>query len=229
MINCDQPNNAWRIFLLAFSVAFTGAATPGPMLALVIGQSLAGGILATLFVLAGHAILELLLVFMLVLGLARFLQKPAVSVALCLIGGAVLIWMGATILGEVPGMSLGVTAAEKPLSAIALVAGGVGVSLSNPYFTGWWATVGAGQIAALKLKKSRDFGLFFIAHEMGDLVWYLAVAAALSLGRTFLDDAAYRAILFGCGFIIMGLGLFFAVLGAVRFLNHRKSAVHRLA
>jgi hypothetical protein len=62
-----------------------------------------------------------------------------------------------------------------------LVLAGIGVSLSNPYFTGWWATVGAGQIATLDLRRFADYVVFWGGHEMGDVVWYTFVAALLVL------------------------------------------------
>ncbi|MFA5206524.1 MAG: LysE family transporter [Lentisphaeria bacterium] len=202
-----------RIFSLAFVLALTGAVAPGPMLALVIGQVLAQGFGAALLVLAGHALVELVLVILLARGLGRWLAGHQVRAVLGLVGGAVLLWMGAGILADAGGAALA-TAAQSALPWLTLLGAGAGVSLSNPYFTGWWATVGTGQVAALQLKKRADYLVFFTAHELGDAAWYLFVAAVLVLGKGWLTDAVYRLLLGGCGAVILLLGgafLFLAI------------------
>ena len=197
-----------RIFSLAFVLALTGAVTPGPMLALVIGQALAQGFGAALPILAGHALVEAVLVLLLARGRTR--------AGLGLVGGAVLVWMGAGILAGAGGATLA-TAAQTALPWWALVCAGAGVSVSNPYFTGWWATVGTGQVAALRLQSRADYLTFFAAHELGDAAWYLFVAALLVLGKSWLTDSVYRTLLGACGAIILLLGGVFLFI-AIRLL-----------
>jgi len=100
------------------------------------------------------------------------------------------------------------------MSPVKLILAGIGVSLSNPYFTGWWATVGSGQVAALKLSSWKDYSVFFVGHELGDLTWYLFVAIVAAAGRGWLLGGAYGIVLrisaviiliFGVGFIIVSL------------------------
>ena len=212
-----------RIAFLAFTVAFTGAVTPGPMLALVIGQTLAGGPLSTMFILIGHALVELVFVGLLAKGLSRILQSPVVGGILSVIGGGVLIWMGATILGDLHAMSLHQAASESALSWYALVLGGMGVSLSNPYFTSWWATVGSGQMAALQLRRPAEYTAFLVAHEMGDIVWYGIVTVALAVGQQWLNNSVYRILLAICGIAVVVLGVVFLVIG-FRFWRRRQPA-----
>jgi len=205
-----------RIFTLAFVLALTGAVTPGPMLALVIGQVLAQGFGAALLILAGHALVETVLVLLLARGLGRWLAGDRIRAGLGLVGGAVLLWMGAGILADAGGASLA-TAAQAALPWWALMGAGAGVSVSNPYFTGWWATVGTGQVAALRLQSRADYLTFFAAHELGDVVWYLFVAALLVLGKNWLTDSVYRTLLGACGAIILLLGGVFLFI-AIRLL-----------
>ncbi|NLF18558.1 MAG: LysE family transporter [Lentisphaerae bacterium] len=141
-----------RTFVLSWLIAFTGAVTPGPMLALVIGQVLAQGFAAVFLILLGHALLELLMVGGFALGLAAPLRRPRVRGALAVLGGLALAWMGLMILRDARHASLAASAASA-LSWPLLVAAGAGVSLSNPYFTGWWATVGTGQMATFGLRR----------------------------------------------------------------------------
>lgn len=202
----------WRTFGLAWLIAFTGAVTPGPLLAFVIGQVLAQGFAAVLFILLGHALLEVLFIAGMALGLTQRLRSKRVRGLLALVGGAALAWMGVDIVLHAPGMTL----AGADAQAVAwpmLILGGAGVSLSNPYFTGWWATVGAGQMAAFRLLRPRQYAVFWIGHEMGDIVWYAFVAALLALGRNLLSDKVYQVLLLGCGAVICLLAALFVALG----------------
>ena len=197
---------------LAFMIAFTGAATPGPMLALVIGQVLAQGVMAAVFILLGHALLEAVFVLGFARGMGRFLTHRKARGLLSLVGGGVLLWMGLDIVKHAGGASLA-TAQAAAMPYLTLIVAGAGVSLSNPYFTGWWATVGTGQVAAFGLRSLKDYMAFFVGHEMGDVVWYMFVAAVLALGRGWLTDPMYQRLLWVCGAAIVILGLLFLGMG----------------
>lgn len=201
-----------RTFALAFVIALTGAMVPGPVLALVIGQVLAQGLAAALLVTAGHAILEALLVAGLAFGLSTILAKERVRGLCSILGGGVLAWMGYGMVQQAPGVSL-TGAAAPPLPWYALMLAGAGVSLANPYFTGWWATVGTGQVATFGLKSPRGYAVFYLGHELGDVAWYGFVALVLVLGRGWFTDAIYRWVLWGCGLVIAGLGVVFVFRG----------------
>ncbi len=207
-----SPRRLARTFGLAWLIAFTGAATPGPLLALVIGQVLAQGFAAVLFILVGHALLEVLFIAGLAVGFGRLLERPRIRGALAVVGGLALAWMGTDILLHARGATIAAGAAQA-LAWPWLIAAGAGVSLSNPYFTGWWATVGTGQMAAFGLRRPPDYAAFWAGHEMGDVVWYVFVAALLTLGRQLLSDRVYQALLMACGAAICALAVLFVVLG----------------
>ena len=211
------PSSLTRTFGLAWLIAFTGAATPGPLLALVIGQVLAKGFAAVLLIMLGHALLELLFIGGFALGLTQRLQQPRLRGALALVGGLALAWMGLDILLHARQATLAANAAQAMAWPLLILAG-AGVSLSNPYFTGWWATVGAGQVAAFDLRRRRDYLLFWAGHEMGDIVWYAFVAALLALSRNLLSDNIYQTLLLACGALVCGLAAVFLVM-AVRCLR----------
>jgi threonine/homoserine/homoserine lactone efflux protein len=214
----------WNILGLAFLVALSGAMAPGPLLTLVISQVLAQGVLAVLFILLGHALLELLLVVLLAKGLAKSLERPRLRSSLGILGGAVLAWMGWGLAGGVSTASLSGTPATA-LSWWMLVLSGMGISLANPYFTGWWISVGSGQMAALELRSPRRLIPFYIGHELGDLAWYLLVAIVLVLGKNWLSDAIYRGLLWGCVAVMIGLGLAFIGVGVRGWWRSRQPAI----
>ncbi|MDP8236798.1 MAG: LysE family transporter [Candidatus Erginobacter occultus] len=202
-----------KIFGLAFIVALTGAMSPGPLLAVVVGQVLARGPLAVVYLLLGHAFLEAVLVAGLARGLGRWLKRAAVRSGLGIVGGGVLIWMGWSIAAAAGEASLAGSRGSA-MSALTLFLAGIGASLSNPYFTGWWATVGTGQMATLNLRGRGEFTLFLLGHELGDFSWYLLVAAALTAGRGWLTDDIYRALLWGAGAVVALIGIVFIGIGA---------------
>lgn len=201
-----------RILGLAFVLALTGAIAPGPVVALVIGQVLAQGIAAALLIVAGHGLIEAGLIVGFSVGLSRALSAPRVRGGASLIGGAVLLWMGWGMAKSAAGLTLsGAVAASLPWYALVLA--GAGVSLANPYFLGWWATVGTGQVAALGLRSRLEYGTFYVGHELGDVIWYSFVAIVLVYGKGWLTDAAYRWLVWGCGAVLLLLGVVFLVRG----------------
>lgn len=77
--------------------------------------------------------------------------------------------------------------------------------------------MGSGNLASLGVRSSGDAAYFLAGHEMGDVVWYVFVAAVLLTGRPWLTDAVYRNLLFVCAAAIGLLGLAFIGL-ALRFV-----------
>ncbi len=208
----------WRIAALAFAIAFSGAAAPGPMLALVLGQTLAGGVRATLFILVGHALLEALTILLLARGLGKVLARPRVRHLFGIGGGAILVWMGLGMLSNLGSLGLTGEAGQGALAWPALIVAGMVVSLSNPYFTSWWATVGAAQFATLKLRSRTDYLLFWSGHELGDAGWYLPISIILAFGGQWLTPTLYQWILATCGLLIIAIGILF-VATAIRRLR----------
>lgn len=205
-------------------LALTGAIAPGPVLVLVIGQVLAQGIWAAVYIMLGHALLESLLILGLARGMKNILGTLRVRSVLGIIGGGVLIWMGWDLFwqgGEVaPGRS-----ATTLMSPLKLVMAGIGVSLSNPYFTGWWATVGTGQVAALRLSSAKDYAVFFVGHELGDMAWYLFVAVVVTVGSTWLLGGAYAIVLRISAVIILILGVGFIIIALKELMKGIRNKV----
>jgi len=190
---------------------------PGPLLTVTIGEAARRGFAAGPLLVVGHGILEGVLVVALAMGLGSFLAAGPVAKTIAVIGGVFLIYMGWGIVrdawhgrvelrvdparGEAPGET-----GSSPPKYMHPVLAGILVSLSNPYWTLWWATVGLGYIV-LSLKHGVP-GLvsFFSGHILSDLVWYSLVAAAVSKGRQWVKPPVYRGILAVCGLFLIFLG-----------------------
>lgn len=195
------------IFVTAFVVGFSGAMMPGPLLAVTIGESARRGASAGPLIVIGHMILEAALVAAIALGLASFLNKPIVITVIGFAGGAMMCWMGQNMLRSAGAISLKLNANE-PAKMHPVVAGIV-VSLSNPYWTIWWATIGLTYLI-MGLK----FGVigilvFFVGHILSDFVWYSLVSFAAAKGRNVLPDSVYRKLIAVCGALVIAFGLWF--------------------
>lgn len=93
------------------------------------------------------------------------------------------------------------------------VQAGIFISLSNPYWSLWWATVGLGYITISLKQGSLGLVTFFTGHILSDLVWYSFVAAMIAGGRRFLKPVVYQGILVICGLFLIGLGGYFIFWG----------------
>jgi threonine/homoserine/homoserine lactone efflux protein len=195
------------IFVTAFVVGLSGAMMPGPLLAVTIGESSRRGASAGPLLIVGHMILESALVAAVALGLASFLNNPRITIAIGLAGGAVMCWMGQDMLRSARTMSLTIEPGER--RKMHPVWAGIVVSLSNPYWTIWWATIGL-----TYLMMGLKFGVigilvFFVGHISSDFAWYSLVSFAAARGRNVLPDSVYRRVIAICGALVIAFGLWF--------------------
>ena len=113
------------------------------------------------------------------------------------------------------GLSLQVQSQARPRPHP--VAAGIVVSLANPYWTIWWATIGL-NYAALALKSGwPGIASFYAGHILADLVWYSIIAAAVASGRKICPRPVYIALIAICGVVLVGLGVYFGISGWARF------------
>jgi threonine/homoserine/homoserine lactone efflux protein len=208
------------LFVGALIIGYSGALTPGPVLSMVVVESAKRGFLVGPLVVLGHGVLEVLVVIGLTLGLTQLVSSPIAGATIALLGGAFLLWMGASLMRDVIGkrISLDLSTPTTGGSKKGPVVLGVFTSASNPYWVIWWATVGAAYVtSALK------FGIpglvaFYSGHILADLTWYSMVSFLVSAGRRFFSVAIYRGILGFCGLALIFLAIYFGCAG-VGFLR----------
>ncbi|MBM4034975.1 MAG: lysine transporter LysE [Planctomycetes bacterium] len=97
------------------------------------------------------------------------------------------------------------------------VLAGILISLANPYWSLWWATIGLKYIALSRESGRAGVGAFYCGHQLSDVGWYFFVAAAVALGRRAVPDAAYRWIIGVCGGVLLAFAAYF-IIGAIRTL-----------
>ncbi|MBN2840384.1 MAG: LysE family transporter, partial [Coriobacteriia bacterium] len=198
----------------AFVVALSGAMAPGPYLTVTITRTMTRGPVSAALMLVGHALLEGALLVGFAFGLQTVLRLPAVATALALVGGAILIWMGQDLLrGAARGSIMPGADTAAPESRLGPILQGITVSLSNPYWTLWWATIGVKLASDGLAIGPLGVVAFFIGHELADIAWYGFVITAVSRGRGLLAERPYRLVIGACAVFLLYLGARFFIDG----------------
>jgi len=204
----------FAIFSTSFVVGLSGALMPGPLLTLTISEVAQHGFWAGPLLVLGHGILELLLVIALILGLNTVFENEQGAGIIGIVGGAVLIIMGISVLRKgwhhvaMPSTST-MSSGQKKRSVLS----GLLVSIANPYWIIWWATIGMVYLAWSRTLGSAGVASFFTGHILSDLMWYSVVSYVVSTGKRIISDSIYRWLLLICGLALVGLGIFFIVTG----------------
>ena len=242
MLEIGYLSKFWVVFSFSFLVALTGALSPGPLLTYTIIQSIKTqhrGYLMGAWIIIGHAIIEMLIIIFLLLGFSFALNDMSVVRTIGIIGGLILVYFGASIIKNVysGNISASFLNPDEPQDKISSpfigkgmenpVTGGILVSMSNPYWWVWWATIGFAFMVQFEIsfRKWPMLLAFFLGHEAGDLIWYLIVSFLAFFGLRRLNRKIYYGILVSCGVFMILFGLF---LGASPFLKggYNKTAYH---
>lgn len=201
----------------AFAIGLSGAMAPGPYLTMTVTRTLRHGKLSAMLMLVGHAALEALLLIGFAFGLQHFLRQPSVARFLAFLGAAVLFWMGSGLLvGALRGTVVAdLEHAEEPATQqrVGPVLHGALISLSNPYWTLWWATIGI--TLAIRGLEIGPVGVaaFFLGHQLADVSWYGVVVWAVSSGRRLLTPVVYRLVIGGLATFLLYMGVRFLLDG----------------
>ncbi len=205
------------IFATSFVIALSGALMPGPVLTVTISESTKRGFWAGPLIIVGHGILELGLVVLLLLGLGPYLSKDIVFGVVGVCGALILMWMAFGMFRSIPQLKLnlepGEEASGNPVRA------GVLMSLANPYFTIWWATIGVGYIVYAMKFGTAGVIAFFAGHISADFAWYSMVSLTISKGRTFISDRLYRRIIGVCAAALVVFSGWFGIMGIQKFVS----------
>lgn len=200
------------IVVSAFIIGLSGALMPGPMLAVTIDHSLKKGFKAGPLVVLGHGILEFTLILLIFAGLGETIQKPIVVRILSLIGGMLLVFMGQDMVRKAHIVTFSTVETSKTISNSSVL-GGILSSLSNPYWTLWWAVIGFAYLAVASQYGLIGIILFFIGHISSDLAWYSTVSFSLGKGKKVIPPRFYKALIYFCGgfLVIFGCFLFITI------------------
>jgi threonine/homoserine/homoserine lactone efflux protein len=201
------------LFAMAFITALSGAMAPGPFLTGAIAQSAKrGGHVGPLFVL-GHAILELALLFLVLLGLDKLFSHHTLTAAISFAGGIVLVWMGIGTLRGLKKHDFSRETHPRGNTDLHPILSGIVLSLSNPYWYIWWVTVATGYLVLAKAYGIRGIVVFFAGHISADFAWYSVVSYGVSAGAKFFSVKVLKGILVVCNLCLVLFGFYFLANG----------------
>jgi len=220
-----------QIMFFSFLIGFTGAITPGPVLTAVIKETPQRGWTAGPLIVIGHALAELSLLIGLIFGLDVILQAPLSQLIISLIGGIILCILAGLMLIDVFIKKISITeelernSSDPMKKTYVPILNGIVLSISNPFWIVWWATIGLGliytELPPLTVIPI-EFGLiglaiFYIGHIISDLTWYSFVSGMIHTGKKWINDRVYQIILVGCAAFLIYLGITFIINGIFLF------------
>jgi len=200
-----EPVTDLYLFLLStVFISLTGVMSPGPVFAVTVTKGYkdrkAGALIAF-----GHGVIEFPLMTLIYLGFASFFAFSQTKIAIGLIGGLMLVYMGL----EMFKARRRTEDKEDKDVGHGSFAAGIVTTIANPYFFLWWATIGLALI-----RNASDFGtwgfLFFaVVHWLCDFLWDLFVSFSVFKSR-HLWSWRTREVVFGlCSVLLIGFGAWF--------------------
>jgi threonine/homoserine/homoserine lactone efflux protein len=202
------------MFLSSLLIAYSGALMPGPMLTVVVAETPRQGARAGPLVVLGHAILELTLLVLLVIGLGPVLEHEGVQAVLQIAGGLMLVWTAAAMIVALARHRVSVDwegGADGGKARAVFM--GIVSSLANPYWTIWWVTIGLGLLTKAYALGIAGIVVFYLGHITGDLTWYSLVSGALAAGKRYITLGVYRTMLSVAAAFLLVLALWFLTSG----------------
>jgi len=185
-------------------ISLSGVMAPGPVTAttIVMGSRnrWAGALIAV-----GHGIVEFPLIVLIVIGLSTILKLPAVQIVIGLAGGIFLIVMAVQVFRGLG--SLG-QEQDRNVKGTPIMAGIV-LTVGNPYFLLWWATIGLGLATRASELGIWAFVVFAVIHWLCDFIWLGALSWASFKGSELFGRRTLQVVLLICSTALVAFGVMF--------------------
>ena len=209
------------LFTTSFVIALSGALMPGPMFTYTISEASKKGIWIGPLLILGHAILEFSLLILLIFGFGVILTKDITFALIGTIGAAIMLYMAYEMYMSLPKLNLHDSASHPKKITIYKnpVIAGIIISLSNPYWSIWWATIGFGYVT-LSLKNGYiGVFVFFLGHIFADFIWYFFISFSITKGKSFISNRLYKIIIFICATALIYFAFTFGHAGIKKFIE----------
>ncbi len=179
-----------EILAIWFIASLSGALAPGPLSAAVVMQSSRHGRLHGILPMVGHAIVELGIVVLIIIGAELFAFDSFMISLMVGLGGIVIIAFGFLALKDYRHKSSFAEneVKEEPSvsSVVEATTQGAAVSILSPYFLIWWAGLGLSSISLLIGELQVGVGTVFLA---GVLLYFTHISTDFIYGA-FLSVGA---------------------------------------
>lgn len=199
----EYITNFYLFLASVMLISLSGVLMPGPLFAVTLKKAakskIAGALIAV-----GHGIVEFPLMFLIFFVLSQFDIPSAVQVAVGLVGGFLMIFMGLQTFrnrhkSEEAHVSL------KRDSVLA----GVYTTAVNAGFILWWLTIGTTLILNAQLFGLVGFSVFAGVHWLCDFSWYTTAALVIFKSQRFWTERTKMGIMFFCVAVFIGFGAYF--------------------
>ena len=194
------------IFLASAAViSLSGVMSPGPMTAAAIGHG-ARSRSAGVWISLGHGAVEVPLIVVLYMGASALFQADWTRITIGLAGGLFLLYMGVGLMRTKADIDL----KSENSTGSSFVTGAL-MSIGNPYFLLWWATIGLGLVMGAEAFGAIGIAAFIIVHWSCDLIWFTILSVLSNKGVETFGAKLYQRVSHACGVaLILFGGLFIA-------------------
>jgi threonine/homoserine/homoserine lactone efflux protein len=184
-------------------ISLSGVLMPGPLFAVTLKRaekSKWSGILIAL----GHGLIEFPLMFLIYYVLSMYEIPGVVQVAVGLVGGGMMVFMGIQTFRGRNKREEAVTSPRRDT----IIAGAYTTAI-NAGFILWWLTIGTTLVLNAQIFGFLGFAIFTGVHWFVDLGWYTVAAFAVFSSQRFWNNKVRLGITFFCIAVFVGLGLYF--------------------
>ena len=199
----DFITNFYLFLASVLLISLSGVLMPGPLFAVTLKKAakskIAGALIAV-----GHGIVELPLMFLIFFVLSQFDIPSVVQVAVGLVGGFLMIFMGVQTFRKRHKQE----EAHVGLKRDSLLAG-VWTTAANAGFILWWLTIGTTLILNAKLFGLIGFSVFAGVHWLCDFSYYTVVALLIFKSQRFWTERTRMGITLFCVVVFIGFGAYF--------------------
>lgn len=205
-------------FIAGFVIlSVPGVISPGTVSTAVVTAGARQGARVGLLVSTGHAVMEYLMVVALALGFGALMQIAAIEATIALVGGLLMLFMGASMLRGVWQGKLNLPSVDDeqpPITNTGLVWLGVGATLGNPFWFGWWVSIATPYVVRAVEISWLVLLVMVTGHISVDYVWNTFLAGVVGSGRRWMSNATYRALLVAAGLFLLYIGATFLLRAA---------------
>jgi threonine/homoserine/homoserine lactone efflux protein len=192
------------------------AAMPGPIIILMIAETLRKGYLAGLSVVLGPITVDALVMIPLAMILQTALVLKPVQIGIGVAGSVFLVFIGYNTIRHAYGEPVKVPDAESSSNGQSIFLSSYRKSLVahllNPFGYVFWVTAGSSFIKqAISSVGLVGAVLFPVSFWLGALVIEVIALFFSARGKEVLSSAAYRTVLYACGIILVSFGILLAI------------------
>jgi threonine/homoserine/homoserine lactone efflux protein len=217
-----------KALILGFTVGISAAIVPGPMMFAAIAASIKNGWRVGPSIFIGHALVELAIFVIILVGVSSFLGKTIISY-MAVIGGLVMLLSGLVMIKsakEASTMDISISASNLNLSSgpapvrtitsvlnpfSGPISAGIVTSALNPFFVIWWLTAGSAIVLQEYMIGIFAVVAFIVGHWIADLGFLIAVSSSFSQRNKILSQRTHEIMVYLCGGFMAFFGLWFII------------------